>query len=72
METAEQKRYRTALELHEFGVMMMRQNLRRQDPQASEEVIRQRLRDWLAEESAPDPGVASAAGPFRSAQYRFA
>ena len=64
METAEQSRYQTALELHEFGVLMMRQNLRRQDPEASDAVILQRLRDWLREESAAYPG--------RSAQHRFA
>jgi hypothetical protein len=41
------ERFRTALRLHEDGVRLMRENLRREDPQASEQEIRVRLTRWL-------------------------
>ena len=39
-------RLRTALELYEFGLAVMRQNLRRQFSDDSDAQIRQRLLDW--------------------------
>lgn len=39
--------FRTALELHDTGVRLMRENLKRAHPAASEEEIAQRLRAWL-------------------------
>lgn len=45
MEPAE--KLRAALELHEVGVALMRQNLRRRDPVATDEEIEARLRAWL-------------------------
>jgi hypothetical protein len=43
------RRFRTALELFEAGVSMMRQNLRRQFPEADEKEIAARLAKWLQE-----------------------
>lgn len=40
-------RARAAFDLCETAEQMMRQNLRRRHPQASEEEIRQRFRAWL-------------------------
>ena len=39
--------FRIAMEMFEAGVDMMRQNLRREDPGATEEEIEVRLRAWL-------------------------
>ncbi len=39
--------FRVTLDLFETGVALMRQNLRRQDPSATEEEIDQRLVAWL-------------------------
>lgn len=36
-----------ALEMHEFGVRMMRENLRRRHPEAGEDEIATRLTAWL-------------------------
>ena len=47
MSHAPARRLLTALELHDLGVAMMDQRLRREDPGASDEQIRARLRDWL-------------------------
>jgi len=41
------RRLLTALELHDLGVAMMAQRLRREQPEATEEELRIRLRDWL-------------------------
>ncbi|MFN0061880.1 MAG: hypothetical protein ACKVPX_05110 [Myxococcaceae bacterium] len=41
------ERFRHALEMYEFGVGMMRQNLRRQFPSDSESQIDERLLEWL-------------------------
>jgi hypothetical protein len=46
-------RFRTALELHEFGVALMLQNLRRRMKGATEEQVREAHRLWLRSE-APD------------------
>lgn len=43
-----------AIDLHETGVMMMRQNLRRRRPDASEGEIDELLKAWLHER----PGAA--------------
>ncbi|WP_437736273.1 hypothetical protein [Sorangium sp. So ce1335] len=40
---------RLACELHDAGVALVRQNLRRRLPEASEEDIDMRLADWLRE-----------------------
>lgn len=45
-QTAE--RFRCALELHEAGVVLMRQNLRRRFPAASDAEIEERLVAWLS------------------------
>jgi hypothetical protein len=51
METAEARRaaarLRTALDLHDFGVDLVRQRLRRESPGATEEEIRAALLRWL-------------------------
>ena len=49
------ERLRTALDLHETGVAMMRQNLRRAHPEASSSEIDRLLQAWLRERpGAPD------------------
>lgn len=40
-------RLRTALDLHDFGLRMQRQLLRRMYPDASEAEIDDRMRSWL-------------------------
>lgn len=52
---------RTALDLHEAGVALMRQNLRRRDPGASDDEIDRRLRAWLADR--PGAPFGDCAGP---------
>ncbi len=47
------KRLEQALEMWEDGVQIMRENLRRRMPDASESVIEVELDRWLA---GPDPG----------------
>lgn len=51
MDTAEAlraaARLRTALDMHDFGVAMERQRLRRLDPAAPDEEIERRLLRWL-------------------------
>lgn len=44
-----QARFQTALEMHDFGVMLKRQSLRRQNPATPNEVIEKQVRDWLRE-----------------------
>lgn len=46
----------TALRLHDDGVALMRQNLRRRRPDASEEEIEQELRAWLATRPGAEAG----------------
>ncbi len=41
------RRLRLAFKLHEEGVMLMRQNLRRRHPDESEAEVDARLRAWL-------------------------
>ena len=47
MDNPAAERLRTTLALFEAGVEMMRQNLRRQFPDADESEIRERLTAWL-------------------------
>lgn len=47
-----------AFELHEAGVALMRQNLRRRMPHASEEQIDAHLASWLRERPGAEPGDA--------------
>jgi hypothetical protein len=48
--------FRLTLELFDFGVQLMRQNLRRSDPQADEEDIERRLGVWLRERPGAEHG----------------
>jgi hypothetical protein len=41
------ERFRVALDLFQTGVDMMRQNLKRENPQATDEQIEERLGAWL-------------------------
>ena len=41
------RRFQLALEMHEFGVQLFRQRMRREHPQASDEEILAMVRDWL-------------------------
>ena len=50
------RRFRTAMDLFEAGVSMMRQNLRRRFPDADEEEIKARLRQWLQERPGAEYG----------------
>lgn len=47
MTSPESRRLRQALELFDEGMALMRQNLRRRHPQATEEEIERRLHAWL-------------------------
>jgi hypothetical protein len=53
-----QERFRTVLELFDAGVDMMRQNLRRRFPSASDETIEEKLSDWLSERPGAEYGDA--------------
>ena len=53
--------FRTTLDLFSTGVELMRQNLRRDQPKASESEIDRRLSEWLRER----PGAASGDSPGR-------
>lgn len=54
--------FRTTLDLFQTGVDLMRQNLRRRHPQASDEDIERRLGEWLQER----PGAESGDCPGRA------
>jgi hypothetical protein len=41
------QRFRIAMDLFQTGVDLMRQNLKREDPDATEEQIEDRLRAWV-------------------------
>lgn len=53
------EKLRAALELHEVGVELMRQNLRRRHPHASDETIEQLLTDWLRTRPGAEHGDAA-------------
>jgi hypothetical protein len=53
--------FRTTLDLFQTGVDLMRQNLRRRHPDASNEDIERRLGEWLQER----PGAESGDCPGR-------
>lgn len=53
------ERLEAALDLHRAGVDLMRQNLRRRHPDASEAEIESRLRGWLHTR----PGAECGDGP---------
>lgn len=50
------QRLRTALDLFEFGTDMMRQKLRREAPDATEDEIQARLVAWLQERPGAELG----------------
>jgi hypothetical protein len=50
------KKLYLTLELHEMGKDMMRQNLRRKYPEASDEEIQSKLVAWLENRSPDSPG----------------
>lgn len=61
------ERFRVTLDLHEAGIEIMRQNLRRQHPEEGEREISDRLREWLhtrpgAEHGDAPGGVRAPAG----------
>ncbi len=49
-------RFRTAIDLHEAGVQMMRLKLRRQHPSASEAELGRLLFEWLKGPDTAPPG----------------
>ncbi len=53
--------FRTTLDLFETGLGLMRQNLRRDHPDAKEQEIERRLRQWLQDR----PGAESGDCPGR-------
>lgn len=53
--------FRTTLDLFETGLGLMRQNLRRERPEATEQEIERRLRQWLQDR----PGAESGDSPGR-------
>ena len=48
--------FRTTLDLFKTGVDLMSQNLRRKHPQANEDAIDRRLRQWLLERPGAELG----------------
>ena len=52
------ERLRTTFRLHDEGVGLMRQNLRRRHPQETEQEIERRLRAWLSERPGAEFGDA--------------
>lgn len=53
------EKLRVALELQDLGIQIMKSNLRRRFPDASEEELRERLRQWLLDRPPDAPGVIS-------------
>lgn len=51
-----QTRFRVALDLHDVGVRIMRQNIRRRFPDASEDDVTERLKAWLRERPGAEHG----------------
>lgn len=49
--------FRTTLDLFETGLDLMRQNLRRADPRATEGEIERRLLQWLRERPGAESGA---------------
>lgn len=60
--------FRTTLDLFETGVALMRQNLRRQDPNASESELNERLTEWLHHRPGAELGDAAEHSPPRREQ----
>lgn len=56
--TTPAERLRIALDLHDAGVEMMRQNLRRRHPDADEQEIQRLLVAWLHERPGAEHGDA--------------
>lgn len=52
------ERFELTMELYELGESMMRQNLRRQHPEASDAEIEERLVDWLQKRPGAEHGDA--------------
>jgi len=52
------ERLRTTFRLHEEGVELMRQNLRRRHPEAADEDIERLLAEWLSERPGAEFGDA--------------
>jgi hypothetical protein len=67
MTSDEAARLRTALALFDDGVELMRQNLRREHPEATADEIERRLREWLRDR----PGAEHGDGVGRPADDRF-
>lgn len=57
--TAAARAFRLTLDLFDAGVRMMRQNLRRQDPEADEQEIERRLATWLRTRPGAEHGDCS-------------
>jgi hypothetical protein len=58
--------FRTTLDLFETGLGLMRQNLRRDHPEATEQEVNRRLRQWLHDR----PGAESGDCPGRLVDVR--
>lgn len=54
-----ESRFRAVMELHEFSVRLMEDNIRRRQPQLSEEQVTQHLNKWLRTR----PGAELGDGP---------
>lgn len=52
------ERFRATVELHETGLALMRQNLRRSNPEAGPAEIDRLLRAWLEARPPDTPGTA--------------
>ncbi len=60
--------FRATLDLFEMGLALMRQNLRRADPRATDQEIDERLRQWL--EHRPGAETGDCPGGQREASAR--
>lgn len=57
------ERFRTALDLHDAGVQMMRLKFRRMYPEESDAEIQARVREWLTGGTLEIPGHRSVSRP---------
>jgi hypothetical protein len=57
--TVSARMFRLTLDLFDAGVQVMRQNLRRQDPEADEQEIDRRLSAWLRTRPGAEHGDCS-------------
>jgi hypothetical protein len=53
------EKFRLAIEMNELGIEIMRSNLRRRFPNATEDELKRLLHDWLHDRPPDAPGVVT-------------